>query len=180
MYNWPAITQPAGGTLMRLEPLNLYELEEHASKFISPHAWAFIDGGAQDEVTVKRNRAALEAITLRPRFMQDVSNRDLSTTVLGERISFPGDGGAGRRAPDGPPGGGTGHRAGRRSGRNADDPGYRLPLQHGTGGGGCQRPSVVPTLPSRPRDQRHAGQAGRAGGVQGNRAYHRHPHQQPY
>ena len=51
---------------MRLEPMNLYELEEHASRFISPHAWAFIDGGAQDEVTVKRNRAALEAITLRP------------------------------------------------------------------------------------------------------------------
>ena len=66
---------------MRLEPLNLYELEEHASRFISPHAWAFIEGGAQDEVTVKRNREALEAITLRPRFMQDVSNRDLSTTV---------------------------------------------------------------------------------------------------
>ena len=74
---------------MRLEPLNLYELEEHASRFISPHAWAFIDGGAQDEVTVKRNRMALEAITLRPRFMQDVSDRDLSTTVLGEEISFP-------------------------------------------------------------------------------------------
>ena len=74
---------------MRLEPMNLYELEEHASRFISPHAWAFIDGGAQDEITVKRNRAALEAITLRPRFMQDVSNRDLSTTVLGDKISFP-------------------------------------------------------------------------------------------
>ena len=44
---------------MRLEPLNLYELEDHAAKFISPHAWAFIEGGAQDEVTVKRNRSAL-------------------------------------------------------------------------------------------------------------------------
>ena len=74
---------------MRLEPLNLYELEAHAAKFISPHAWAFIEGGAQDEVTVKRNRSALEAITLRPRFLQDIEHRDLSTTVLGEKISFP-------------------------------------------------------------------------------------------
>jgi 4-hydroxymandelate oxidase len=69
--------------------MNLYELEEHASKFISPHAWDFIVGGAQDEVTVKRNRSALEAITLRPRFLEDIANRDLSTTVLGEKISFP-------------------------------------------------------------------------------------------
>ena len=73
---------------MRLEPMNLHELEEHASRFISPHAWAFIDGAAQDEVTVKRNRAALEAITLRPRFLQDISDRDLSTTVLGEKSAF--------------------------------------------------------------------------------------------
>ena len=74
---------------MRLEPLNLYELEDHAARFISPHAWAFIEGGAQDEVTVKRNRSALESVTLRPRFLQDIADRDLSTTVLGEKISFP-------------------------------------------------------------------------------------------
>ena len=74
---------------MRLEPLNLYELEAHAAKFISPHAWAFIDGAAQDEITVRRNRAALESITLRPRFLEDIADRDLSTTVLGDKISFP-------------------------------------------------------------------------------------------
>lgn len=74
---------------MRLEPMNLYELEAHAERFISPHAWAFIAGGAQDEVTVRRNRSAFEAITLRPRFLEDISHRDLSTTVLGEKISFP-------------------------------------------------------------------------------------------
>ena len=74
---------------MRLEPLNLYELEAHAARFISPHAWAFIDGAAQDEITVRRNRAALESITLRPRFLADIADRDLSTTVLGDKISFP-------------------------------------------------------------------------------------------
>jgi isopentenyl diphosphate isomerase/L-lactate dehydrogenase-like FMN-dependent dehydrogenase len=74
---------------MRLEPMNLYELEAHAERFISPHAWAFIVGGAQDEITVRRNRSAFEAITLRPRFLEDIADRDLSTTVLGEQISFP-------------------------------------------------------------------------------------------
>lgn len=38
---------------------------------------------------MRRNRTALEAIALRPRFLVDISHRDLSTTVLGQKISFP-------------------------------------------------------------------------------------------
>ena len=71
------------------EPLTLYDLEAHAEKVIKPHAWDFIDGGAQDEITMRRNRTAFEEIILRPRFLEDVSERSLSTTVLGEKISFP-------------------------------------------------------------------------------------------
>ena len=74
---------------MRREPANLCELEAHAERFIRPHAWDFIAGAAHDEITVKRNRSALDAVTLRPRFLEDIANRDLSTTVLGEKISFP-------------------------------------------------------------------------------------------
>ncbi len=74
---------------MTMEPLSLFDLEAHAETVLHPHAWAFIAGGAQDEVTMRRNRSAFEAITLNSRFMVDISTRDLSTTVLGERISFP-------------------------------------------------------------------------------------------
>ena len=40
-------------------------------------------------ITTGRNREAFESILLKPRFLRDVSKRDLSTTVLGKEISFP-------------------------------------------------------------------------------------------
>lgn len=46
-------------------------------------------GGAHDEVTLRENRAAFERIRLRYRVLRDVSTRDLSTELLGQRISFP-------------------------------------------------------------------------------------------
>ena len=45
--------------------------------------------GAMDEFTTRRNRSAFEDLKLRPRFMRDVSERNLSTTVLGQEISMP-------------------------------------------------------------------------------------------
>ena len=74
---------------MRLEPLNLYELEAHAAKFISPHAWAFIEGGAQDEVTVKRNRSALESITLRPGSSRTLSIATCPPPYSARKSAFP-------------------------------------------------------------------------------------------
>ena len=42
-----------------------------------------------DESTVRRNRAALDQLTLRPRFLRDISRRNISTTVLGQPVSLP-------------------------------------------------------------------------------------------
>lgn len=70
-------------------PVNLFELEERAKASLTPHAWDFIDAGAQDEVSVLRNRKAFQSICLRTRFMRDVSQRDISTTILGERVQLP-------------------------------------------------------------------------------------------
>jgi len=43
----------------------------------------YIDGAAGREVGAARNRAALDAITLRPRILRDVSDRSLATTLFG-------------------------------------------------------------------------------------------------
>ena len=43
----------------------------------------YIDGAAGDETGAARNRAALEAIPLRPRILCDVSDRSLATTLFG-------------------------------------------------------------------------------------------------
>jgi isopentenyl diphosphate isomerase/L-lactate dehydrogenase-like FMN-dependent dehydrogenase len=74
---------------MRLGPISLFDYEARAQQVL-PHAyWEFIAGGAKDEITTRRNRTALDAISLRPRMMRDVTERKLETTVLGTPISFP-------------------------------------------------------------------------------------------
>ncbi len=74
---------------MRLDPINLYDYEERA-KLVLPHNdWDTIDAGAMDMFTTRRNRTAFEALTLRPRFLRDISNLDITTTILGEEISLP-------------------------------------------------------------------------------------------
>ena len=42
----------------------------------------FVEGGSEDEVTLRRNRSAFEHVTFRPRMLTGVADRDLSTTVL--------------------------------------------------------------------------------------------------
>ena len=74
---------------MGLDPINLFDFEARARQILPPHLWDFIESGAFDETTVRRNRSAFEAVALRPRFLVDVRNRDLSTTILGQRVSFP-------------------------------------------------------------------------------------------
>ncbi|MDA1227148.1 MAG: alpha-hydroxy acid oxidase [Chloroflexi bacterium] len=55
-----------------------------------PHnMWDFVDAACNDEITKRRNREAFDRITVNSDFLQDVSKRDLTTTVLGEKISFP-------------------------------------------------------------------------------------------
>jgi isopentenyl diphosphate isomerase/L-lactate dehydrogenase-like FMN-dependent dehydrogenase len=68
---------------------NLFELEALARDRMPTGAYDYIAGGAEDEVTMRRNRADFERIVLRPRYMVDVSKIDTSTTVLGDRLSMP-------------------------------------------------------------------------------------------
>jgi len=74
---------------MGLEFTNLIELEEMARAKISRSAFDYIAGGSDDEVSLRRNREAYSHWALRPRVLVDVSRRDTSTTVLGERVSMP-------------------------------------------------------------------------------------------
>ncbi|MDP6451712.1 MAG: alpha-hydroxy acid oxidase [SAR202 cluster bacterium] len=70
-------------------PINLYEYEALAKERMPKPEWDFVEGGATDEITISRTRQAFDSIMLRPRMLVDVDVRDLSTTVLGERIDFP-------------------------------------------------------------------------------------------
>jgi (S)-mandelate dehydrogenase len=49
----------------------------------------FIDGGADDEMTLRENRAAWERVRLLPRVARDVSKIDPSAEILGAPAAFP-------------------------------------------------------------------------------------------
>jgi 4-hydroxymandelate oxidase len=52
-------------------------------------AFDYIAGGADDEVSLRRNREAYGKWALRPRVLVDVSSCDTSATVLDQRVSMP-------------------------------------------------------------------------------------------
>ncbi len=49
----------------------------------------YAERGSYQEETLRANRADLERIKLRQRVLLDVSQRDLSTTIIGERVPLP-------------------------------------------------------------------------------------------
>jgi 4-hydroxymandelate oxidase len=72
-----------------MDALNLLELEEHARARLSKMAYDYYAGAAADRLTVERNASAYRDIELHYRVLVDVSACDLSTTVLGQRVSMP-------------------------------------------------------------------------------------------
>ncbi|HXJ36225.1 MAG TPA: alpha-hydroxy acid oxidase [Candidatus Eisenbacteria bacterium] len=56
---------------------------------MDPGAYAYVAGGACDEVTLRDNQAAFARWRLRPRVLIDVGTVDPSTTLLGQRVAMP-------------------------------------------------------------------------------------------
>jgi 4-hydroxymandelate oxidase len=67
----------------------VFDYEQIARQKLSQPFFDYIAGGADDEVTLRRNREAFARIAVRPRALVDGSNVDLSTTVLGSQIAVP-------------------------------------------------------------------------------------------
>ena len=74
---------------MANDPINLYDYEARAKQSLPHDSWDFIDAGAMDEFTTRRNRSAFDQLTLRPRFMRSVEERKIATTMLGQDLSLP-------------------------------------------------------------------------------------------
>ena len=72
-----------------MPPINLHDYEQAARDRLSQTVFEYYFGGAEDELTVRENRLAWQRLKLRPRVLVDVSTRDLTTTVLGQHVSFP-------------------------------------------------------------------------------------------
>ena len=68
---------------------NVEDFRKLAKKKLPSPIFHYIDGGSDDEITLKRNTEAFNSYDLIPSVLSEVSNVDMSTTVLGEKIDFP-------------------------------------------------------------------------------------------
>ena len=64
-------------------------LEQEARKKMSEQAFAYIAGGAGNESTMNANQAAFEKWKIIPRMLRNVSERDTSVELFGQKIPSP-------------------------------------------------------------------------------------------
>jgi len=69
--------------------VNIADLRTLARRRLPRVVFDYVDGGAEDEITLRENRRAFEEITFRPRQAVAISHCDLRTRVLGCDLSLP-------------------------------------------------------------------------------------------
>ncbi|XP_077528097.1 uncharacterized protein LOC144139681 [Haemaphysalis longicornis] len=72
-----------------LSALTVADIERVAKVKLEPQARRYYFSGADKEQTLKENTAAFDRLRFRPRYLVDVSVVNMTTTVLGRRISLP-------------------------------------------------------------------------------------------
>src|SRR5579863_874916 len=68
---------------------SLYDYERAAKAKLTLPAWEYFNSGSADEITLKRNREALDKLQLKPRVLVDVTRVDTSCSVLGYKLAHP-------------------------------------------------------------------------------------------
>ena len=68
---------------------NFEDFRKLAKKKLPAPIFHYIDGGADDEITLKRNTKAFEKCDLIPNVLAGVDKPDLSTTIFGRKINMP-------------------------------------------------------------------------------------------
>lgn len=80
-----AVGEAAVGTPL----VSIYDYEAAAKRKLSVGAWEYFNGGSADEITLRRNRSALDGLQLKPRVLVDVTRIDTSCELLGYRMEHP-------------------------------------------------------------------------------------------
>ena len=87
MVQWRRVRTDAPGSLAAAHSVS--DLRAIAKRTVPKPIFDFIDGGAGDEVAVRRNVERFEAVSLIPRVLRDVSRIDTSTHFLGSPARAP-------------------------------------------------------------------------------------------
>jgi len=72
-----------------VKPVNVSDFEAIARERMTPSAYDYYAGGAEDEVTLAANREAFRRLSLRPRMLAGVSDVSTRTEVLGIPMALP-------------------------------------------------------------------------------------------
>ena len=83
----PARAFYTGSDLARAQ--TIADLRAMAMRRLPRFSAEYLEGGAEEEITMRRNRSAFDAHVFKPRVIRDVSQRDLSKTVLGQKRALP-------------------------------------------------------------------------------------------
>ena len=70
-------------------PIAARALQARAKQALNARAYAYVAGGAGDEVTQRANRAAFDKWAVVPRVLRDVSARDTTVELFGRRLPGP-------------------------------------------------------------------------------------------
>jgi L-lactate dehydrogenase (cytochrome) len=77
------------GTTLGPGVVNISDLRRGAKRRLPRLVFDYLDGGAEDEVTLRENVRVFDDVALRPRSAVIVPQVDLTTTVLGQTLALP-------------------------------------------------------------------------------------------
>ena len=69
--------------------VSIADLQRMAKKRLPRMAYDFIEGGCDDELGIAENEAAFGNYRLAPRYLVDVSQRDMVTKIAGQTYAIP-------------------------------------------------------------------------------------------
>ncbi|KAK6455264.1 cytochrome b2, mitochondrial precursor [Scheffersomyces xylosifermentans] len=68
---------------------NISDFENIAKEILTPNAWAYYSSGSDDEISLRENHYAYQRIFFNPKVLTDVTEIDISTEMLGSKVSAP-------------------------------------------------------------------------------------------
>ena len=69
--------------------VTLADHEQHARTQLDDNAWAYFSGGAADEISLRANRSAWDALPLWPRVLRPLAGGHTRVTLLGRTLAHP-------------------------------------------------------------------------------------------
>ena len=68
---------------------NVEDLRKLAKRRLPIGVFDYIDGGAEDEITLRKNVEAYRKVSFKPRVLRDMANIDTSSSLFGRKLAFP-------------------------------------------------------------------------------------------